>query len=75
MWTFVIRYNFPERGPYEYDKFIISTFQLINKIKEQTKDFQEDQLISLKEEAMDLFNKELKRDRGTEIMLQYERMR
>lgn len=38
----MILYNIRKRGPYEYDKFILNTFQLINEVKRMERSIKQD---------------------------------
>lgn len=45
----MILYNMRYRGPYEYDKFILNTFQLSNEVKMAEKHLKEKEEASIKE--------------------------
>lgn len=46
----MIVYNYRSRGPYEYDKFILNTFQLLNRIERLTErvDLTEQEALSVR---------------------------
>ena len=55
----MITYNIRYRGPFEYDKFILNTYQLYNEIKSMNKDFNDNSIIKIKakqKELNDLFD-------------------
>lgn len=45
----MILYNLRYRGPYEYDKFILNTFQLVNEIRRMEKKLDGSELTKLRE--------------------------
>lgn len=47
----MILYNIRKRGPYEYDKFILNTFQLINEVKRMERNIEENDTSELMQQA------------------------
>ena len=47
----MILYNIRKRGPYEYDKFILNTFQLINEVKRMERNIKENDTSELMQQA------------------------
>lgn len=47
----MILYNIRKRGPYEYDKFILNTFQLTNEVKRMERNIEENDTSELMQQA------------------------
>lgn len=47
----MILYNIRKRGPYEYDKFILNTFQLMNEVKRMERNIEENDTSELMQQA------------------------
>lgn len=47
----MILYNIRKRGPYEYDKFILNTFQLTNEVKRMERNIEENDTSELMRQA------------------------
>ena len=74
----MILYNIRYRGPYEYDKFILNTFQLCNEVRRMRKNVQEkeESRLLIRERELDkILEQESAEDsRLSEVLLLRERM-
>lgn len=58
----MIIYNIRKNGPYEYDKFILNTCQIANKVYEQKKNFQNNEIHTKLEVLNNIINNLTKDD-------------